>query len=164
MIDSNKRFADLTDEERREAGPAADAVHCFRLISFLGQRFRYLFDRRLREAGLTTQQGFLLTVVRMQNRPTLGQVASAMSTTHQNAKQVASALTRKGMLRIVPDEADARVRRLEATEAGLAAWSERNAEDFAVVAEWFGVLSADEQRALAQLLSRVSRSKGVGRE
>src|SRR5688572_8817506 len=93
---------DLTPEELRAAGPAADAVRCFRLIALVAQRLRYRLDRHLREDGLTTQQGFLLTVVRNRGRPTLGEVAKAMATTHQNAKQVAAALERKGMLTIVP--------------------------------------------------------------
>src|SRR5688572_12971287 len=97
---------DLTPEELKAAGPAADAVRCFRLISLVAQRLRYRLDQRLREDGLTTQQGFLLTIVRSRGQPTLGEAANAMSTTHQNAKQVAAALERKGMVTIVPDEND----------------------------------------------------------
>lgn len=160
MDDSIKPLADLTDEERRAAGPAANAVRCFRLISYTGQRLRYLLDRRLREDGLTTQQGFLLTVVRMRGRPTLGEVAAVMSTTHQSAKQVAVALERKGMLAIVPDDSDARVRRLEATAAGKRGWENRNAEDYAAIAGWFEALSSGEQQALVRLLSRLARTIG----
>ncbi|MDQ6436058.1 winged helix DNA-binding protein [Mesorhizobium sp. LHD-90] len=158
MQDPIKPFADITDEESRAAGSAADAVRCFRLISYTGQRLRYLYDQRLREEGLTSQQGFLLTVVRMRGRPTLGEVAAAMSTTHQNAKQVASALERKGMLKIVSDDRDARVRRLEATEAGQPGWENRNAEDYAAIAGWFAALSGDEQQVLVELLSRLART------
>lgn len=158
MHDSNNPIADLGPEELDAAGDAADAVRCFRLIAYTGQRLRYLIDRRLRDAGLTSQQGFLLTVVRLRGRPTLGEVATAMSTTHQNAKQVALALERKGMLRFVPDETDARVRRLAATEAGERGWKDRNAGDFAAIAGWFAALSRDEQATLVGLLSRLARS------
>ena len=37
----------------------------------------------------------------MRGRPTLGEVAAAMSTTHQNVKQIAVALERKDMVRFV---------------------------------------------------------------
>jgi DNA-binding MarR family transcriptional regulator len=117
---------------------------------------RYLIDRRLAPSGLTSQQGFLLTVVRQRVRPTLGEVAAAMSTSHQNARQVASALERKGMLRIVADDEDARVRRLEPTEAAALGWENRNGGDFAAIADWFGTLSPDEQRQLADLLGRLA--------
>lgn len=158
MNDSIKPFADLTHEERLAAGSAEDAVRCFRLISYSGQRLRYLLDRRLREEKLTSQQGFLLTVVRTLGRPTLGEAARSMSTTHQNAKQVASALERKGMLRIVPDAEDARARRLEPTELGKRGWESRNTEDYAAIADWFSALTPDEQQVLVGLLSRLARS------
>lgn len=158
MDDSIKPFADLTNEERRAAGSAEDAVRCFRLISYTGQRLRYLLDRRLREEKLTSQQGFLLTIVRTRGRPTLGEVAKSMSTTHQNTKQVASALERKGMLKIVPDDGDARVRRLEPTELGKQGWENRNAEDYAAIATWFSSLSLAEQHVLARLLSSLAHS------
>lgn len=158
MSEPIKPLADLTDEERQAAGTNADAVRCFRLIAYTSQRLRHLLDRRLREEGLTSQQGFLLTVVRMSGRPTLGEVARSMSATHQNVKQLAVALERKGMLRIVPDDGDARAKRLEATEAGRRGWQDRNAGDFAAIADWFGALSVREQEELVRLLSRVART------
>jgi DNA-binding MarR family transcriptional regulator len=158
MSDSSNPLDDLTPEERRAAGDARHAVRCFRLILYAGQRLRYLADRRLRDQGLTSQQGFLLTVVRMQGRPTLGDAAAAMSTTHQNVKQIALALERKGMLRFVEDAADARIRRLAPTEAGERGWEDRNAGDFAAIARWFAGLSPDEQERLAGLLARLAGS------
>ena len=158
MSDSSNPLADLTPEELRAAGDGRDAVRCFRLILYLGQRLRYLADRRLRGQGLTSQQGFLLTVVRMRGRPTLGEVAAAMSTTHQNVKQIAVALERKGMVRFVADEGDARIRRLAPTEAGERGWEDRKAGDFAAIADWFAGLSADEQESMAGLLARLAGS------
>lgn len=158
MPDSIKSPVCLTDKERLAAGASADAVDCFRLIAFASQRLRQLMDRRLKEDGLTSQQGFLQTIVRIHGRPTLGQVAAAMSTTHQNAKQVALALERKGMLRIVPDGKDARVKRLETTETGASGWIDRDADDHKAIANWFAALSGDEQRLLMQLLSRLAVS------
>ncbi len=158
MIDRIKTDTGLSREERRIAGEAGNAVRCFRLIAFAAQRMRYLLDLRLREDGLSTQQGFLLTIVRARGRPTLGETAQAMSTTHQNAKQIAAALERKGMLRIVADEEDGRVRRLEATEAGARGWADRDAGDFTAIAEWFGDLTGEEQEQLAVLLSRLAKT------
>lgn len=81
-----------------------------------------------------------------------------MSSTHQNAKQVASALERKGMLKIVPDGDDARVRRLEPTELGKRGWENRNAEDYTAIAEWFSDLTGEEQKMMVRLLSRLAVS------
>jgi DNA-binding MarR family transcriptional regulator len=149
---------ELSDEERHAAGSAEDAVRSFRLLVFTGQRLRYLFDQRLREEGYTSQQGFLLTIVREHGRPTLGEVAGVMSTTHQNAKQIALALERKGMLRITRDGTDGRVRRLEPTAAGASGWKSRNDEDFAAIGAWFSALSGSDQKTLADLLAKLAIS------
>jgi DNA-binding MarR family transcriptional regulator len=158
MNDRIKSETGLSREESRSAGEAGEAVRCFRLIAFVAQRMRYLFDQRLREEGLSTQQGFLLTIVRARGQPTLGETAQAMSTTHQNVKQIAAALERKGMLRIVADKDDRRVRRLEATETGAKGWEDRDADDFAAIGGWFADLSREEQEQLALLLSRLAKS------
>jgi DNA-binding MarR family transcriptional regulator len=154
MNDSIKPGLELNAAEQLLAG--ADAVRCFRLITFVSQRLRYLLDQRLREADLTTQQGFLLTIVGARQRPSLGEVAEVMSTTHQNVKQIAIALERKGMLRIVTDESDGRVRRLEATDNAAKQWGDRNAGDFQALDGWFSSLSRDEQKTLSTLLARLS--------
>jgi DNA-binding MarR family transcriptional regulator len=156
MNDSIKPGYELDDRQRNRAGKAADAVRCFRLIAFVGQRLRYLMDERLRADGLTSQQAVLLTIVGA-GSPTLGDVAKAMSTTHQNVKQIATALERKGMLSIMPDPADARARRLTSTEASRAYWQDRDEEDYAALGGWFAALSPPEQRDLADLLERLAR-------
>jgi DNA-binding MarR family transcriptional regulator len=158
MTEGIKRASLLDAEEEAAAGENADAVRSFRLLTFIGQRFRHFFDQRLRAEKLTTQQGFLLTLVRKLDRPSLGQVAAAMTTTHQNAKQIAVALERKGMLSIVADKQDARMRRLEATPAGRSGWDHRNEEDFAAIGDVFAVLSPKERATLVALLARVARS------
>ena len=145
----------LQDDELSAAGDAADAVRCFRLLTLASQRLRYLFDQRLRDEGLTMQQGFLLTFVREHGRPTLGEVARSMATSHQNAKQVALAVARKGLLEIVDDEDDRRVKRLVATKAGRRGWKNRNAGDFAAIGQWFAGLSATEQRQMASMLIKL---------
>ena len=148
---------DLSPEEQRAAGAAADAVRCFRLIALVAQKLRYRLDQHLREDGLTTQQGFLLTIVRRLGQPTLGEVAKAMATTHQNAKQVAVALERKGMLTIASDETDQRIKRLVATKAGRRGWASRNRDDFATVGGWFEGLTPKQQKELASLLIVLAR-------
>lgn len=150
-----KLAAELAPEEVKVAGNAADAVRCFRLISFASQRLRYLYDQRLRGEGITTQQGVLLTFVRAHGNPTLGEVARSMATTHQNAKQLALAVEKKGLIRIVPDAQDKRVKRLQPTSQGKRGWEHRNADDFAAVGAWFATLTRAEQRALASTMVKL---------
>ena len=152
-----KLSASLEGDELQAAGDAADAVRCFRLISFASQQLRRLYDQRLSDEGITMQQGILLSIVRAHGRPTLGEVARSMATSHQNAKQVALAVARKGFIVIVDDEKDRRAKRLVATKAGQRGWDHRNAEDFAAIGQWFAALSTGERRQLATTLVKLIR-------
>jgi DNA-binding MarR family transcriptional regulator len=152
-----KLSSKLQEDELTVAGNAADAVRCFRLLSFAGQRLRYLFDKHLRDDGLTMQQGVLLSFVRAHGRPTLGETARSMATSHQNAKQVALAVARKGLIEIVDDADDRRSKRLVATKTGQRGWQHRNAEDFAAIGQWFAGLSPGEQKKLAATLIKLIR-------
>ena len=133
----------------------ATRIRTFRLILMLSQRLRTLMDQRLQADGLTTQQAAVITVVDAIGTPSLSQVASALSTTHQNAKQIAVALERKGFLRISQDATDRRVRRLVSTTKSRAYWEKRSPEDYETVLEWFSTLSEAEAETLFELLLRV---------
>jgi DNA-binding MarR family transcriptional regulator len=129
-----------------------------RLIIMLAQELRTLMDQLLREDGLTTQQAALITIVEAIGAPSLSQAAAALGTTHQNAKQIAAALERKGFLRIDADESDRRVRRLTATAKSRAYWKQRSATDYEHVFAWFADLSAREAETLFELLLRVEHT------
>jgi DNA-binding MarR family transcriptional regulator len=147
---------DLSDTELADAGSAADAVACFRMILFCNAHLRRRLDDRLKSENLTSQQGILLTIVRTRDPPTLGEVATAMSTTHQNAKQIALVLERKGMIRFSKDPTDGRIMRLTATKDGLRVWQNRDVGDFAAIGEWFATLSPGEQKKLKALLGQLA--------
>jgi DNA-binding MarR family transcriptional regulator len=133
-------------------------VATFQLILLLAQRMRTLLDQRLRPDGLTTQQAALLTAVdAFAQPPTLSRVAAVLSTSHQNARQIADALERKGMIAYETDPGDARVRRLRTTSTNAEYWARRNAADHQVVGSWFDTLTAAEARTLHALLTRVDR-------
>lgn len=145
----------LTPAERALAGDAAEAVLAMRRLLMAAQRLRYLMDQRLRANGLTTQQAALLTVARDLKGPTLAQAAKVMGSSHQNVKQLVTALERKGMLAYDIDPQDGRVRRLTPTARSDALWADRDAGDFAAVGDWFSSLSRPEVSQLAGLLDRL---------
>ncbi|GLW33495.1 MarR family winged helix-turn-helix transcriptional regulator [Actinoplanes regularis] len=146
-----------------DLGPGSEltpAVRAFRLALVLGRRMQYLMDDRLRADGLTTQQAALLTAVRALGTPALTEAAAALGTTHQNAAQLVAALERKGMLRVEPDPADKRRRRLVPTESGARYWSERDSGDEAAVAEWFAALTPDELDRWCTLTGKILTPPG----
>ena len=94
---SNPPYA-LSASEARSAGSSADAVSIFRMLVYCSSRLRYRFDQRLAEDDLTSQQGILLTVVRTRGQPKLGEVATAMATSHTKCLVAAESCLRKNTL------------------------------------------------------------------
>ena len=153
----------LTDEDAVRLGKdGAMRVRTFRLIVVVAQELRTLMDQLLRADGLTTQQAAMITVVDMLGTPSLSQAATALGTTHQNARQLADALERKGFLQISTDEADARVRRLSTTAKSDSYWRDRSAADQQQVLDWFSDLTPAEAQTLFKLLAKVEhRARAV---
>lgn len=146
----------LPDEDAARLGEdGAVRVRTFRLIVLVAQELRTLMDQLLRGDGLTTQQAAMITVVNRLGTPTLSETAAAFGTTHQNARQLADALERKGFLQINTDQADARVRRLSTTARSKSYWRGRSAADQQQVLEWFGDLTPAEAQTLFELLAKV---------
>lgn len=143
--------------------PAAQAQRIRLLRSLLASagRLRQRLDRALAPAGITSQQAGLLQFIEAQARPpTQGQVAQALGMTHQNVKQIALALERKGFLVIEADAADRRARRLVLTPHHQHFWQARNPGDFVRVEGWTAVLSDAEVGQLVALLQRLRAGLG----
>ena len=134
----------------------ADRVLLFRLVLSISAELRRRLDRRLAADGLTTQQAMLLHVVEAQTSPPrLTQLASMLAMSHQNVKQIAIALERKGFLEISTDPDDSRVRRLHVTSHHRRFWRRRNPADRTSVAEWTRALSASDVAAVLRSLDRL---------
>lgn len=133
----------------------SEAVAAFRLLFTVSARLRARMDRLL--APITTQQAAVLTVIGA-GAPSVSEVAGALSTTHQNVKQVARALERKGFVRIEGDPRDGRVRRLVATEKSARHWAQRDPGDHAQTAAWFDALAPGELTALVATLRKLEAS------
>jgi DNA-binding MarR family transcriptional regulator len=159
----------MDESQRKELGVSRDAeaelgegnakrIRLFRLVLMVAHSMRTRMDEALRGDGLTTQQAALITAVEAMGSPSLTQAAAVLGTTHQNLRQLADALARKGFLRIEQDPADGRVRRLVTTPKSDAYWRRRSPADYVRVYGWFDGLSEDEVAALFELLWRVGEN------
>lgn len=136
--------------------PTAQRVRVFRQVLAAAGMLRYRMDRALAGSGMTTQQAALLQFISAQPQPpTIGQVAAALGMSHQNVKQIALALQRKGLLDIAVDTRDRRARRLQVTPAMHTLWARRDADDFERVRAWTAALDDTEAAQLAGLLQRL---------
>ncbi|HUO75229.1 MAG TPA: MarR family winged helix-turn-helix transcriptional regulator [Solirubrobacteraceae bacterium] len=146
----------LPDHEAAALGDdGATRIRLFRIILLLAQELRTLMDQLLREDRLTTQQAALITIVDTLDQPSMKQAAAGLGTTHQNIKQLASSLARKGFIRFLEDPTDARVRRLATTAKSHSTWQRRSADDQERVLEWFSELSTAEAQTLFELLLKL---------
>lgn len=154
------------DTDLDEATPAQrDRVRLFRLLLGLGAALKTKMDRTFASAGVTTQQAHLLTLARASKEPlSQGELARRMGVSHQNVKQIAVALERKGLLTFQSSPDDARVRRLVPTARSRQLFRRRNARDFEEVAGWFEGLGDREVRGLVDGLVRVASVLGRQRD
>jgi DNA-binding MarR family transcriptional regulator len=141
------------------AAPDAQRVLLFRLLLANAHELRTRMDRLLAESGLTTQQAMVLQFLEGEpTPPTLTQLAARIGTSHQNLKQIASALVRKRLVRIAPDRDDGRVRRLHLTAKHHRLWQDRNPDDFAAVGAWTSALNDSQVRDSVKLLDALHAS------
>lgn len=147
-------------EAARKAGRNAEAVRTFRLVSVLATQLRRLSDARMRGDAMTTRQATLITIAKELGRPSLTEVADVMSTSHQNVKQIALPLVRRGFLQLVADTNDGRVRRLVVTAKSDRFWATRDVDDFAAIGGWFAALTRQELTTVNALLGKLSASLG----
>jgi len=153
-MSAGKQWLNLSLDEVERA--AADRVRAFRMLMMGGTRLRGLLDRALAPSGVTTQQGVLLSWIESQPAPpTITAVAAGVGMTHQNVKQIALALQRKGFLDIEVDANDRRSRRLVLTPHHYRFWRTRNVDDFAAVHAWTAAWSDAEVRQVLRLLRRL---------
>jgi DNA-binding MarR family transcriptional regulator len=134
----------------------ANRIRAFRLLLSEAAQLRGKLDRELAPNGVTSQQGAMLQWIEAQSEPpTIGEAAAGLRMTHQNVKQIALALERKGFVEIAADEHDGRVRRLRLTTHHRRFWKRRNPNDFASIESWTAVWSDEEIAILVALLSRL---------
>ncbi|CAN7162798.1 MarR family transcriptional regulator [Variovorax sp. LjRoot130] len=157
-MELRRQILSLGLEADRDA-EQAERVLLFRLLLANGMELRTRMDRQLSDSGLTTQQAMVLQVLQGQaEAPTLKQLASTLAMSHQNLKQIANVLERKGFLEITTDEQDGRVRRLHLTKQHHRFWKRRNTDDHAEVGQWTAALSLAEVRALVRGLDKLHRA------
>ena len=150
------------EEEEALGADVVVRLKTYRLLVVVANGLRTLTDRLFAEDGLTTQQAALLTVAKAHGAPSFSECATVLATSHQNVKQLALALERKGFLRIVKDREDGRVRRLVATAKNDRYWAARNPSDHEEVLRAFARLSPAEARTLFRLLRKVRASLEQG--
>lgn len=118
----------------------------FAYIFLLAQRLEYISDKLLEKDALTTKQFLLLAITEkaFDHAPSLKEVADALGTTHQNVRQMANQLEKKGYVEVFKDPNDKRVNRLRTTEENKAYWTTRSERQTKEVLDMFKDFSDEE--------------------
>ncbi len=113
-----------------------------------------LLDRAFTPYGVTTKQFLLLITIQslFEAPPTIQETARAMGTSHQNVKQIALNLERRGFLRLTKDGNDARVTRLALTDECRAFGEETNQAGEAFMRDMFQGVEAEDLGGAARTL------------
>ena len=95
-----------------------DTTFVFGALFVTANLMETLLDRAFASYGITSKQWLLLITIQslFQEAPTVSQVASVMGSSHQNVKQVALNLEKRGFLRLEKDKQDGRAIRLLVTD------------------------------------------------
>ncbi len=118
----------------------------FAYIFLLAQRLEYISNKLLEQDSLTTKQFLLLAITEkaFDHEPSLKEVSDALGTTHQNVRQMANQLEKKGFIEVFKDPDDKRVNRLRTTEANKAYWNSRAERQSAEILEMFKEFNDEE--------------------
>lgn len=135
----------------------ADRSEAFGLLFFTANRLEVLIDRLLAEDGLTARQWMLMAVVSRSSGKTvsIGTAASMLSTSHQNIKQMAVLLSRKGFLNMERPPEDARKLCLSMTEKSETYWREREGRDQELLNALFVGFSPEDLKDFSGWMGRL---------
>lgn len=131
------------------------------IIFFLiQQRWAYAINKEFSKDQITIKQWLFLIVLgnAFTYPPSMQEMAKAMSTSHQNVKQIAARLEDKEMLKIERDPANKRILRLKVTEKYYKFWKNRDESDIKSIAKIFDGLTNEEVKNLFEIIAKLDKS------
>jgi DNA-binding MarR family transcriptional regulator len=129
------------------------------VLFLVQQRWSYVIGKELADNEITTKQWLMMIVMShaFRDPPSLQDVAEAMSTTHQNIKQLATRLEDRGFLKIERDPDNKRILRLKVTEKCHEFWKKRTPEDIKTINKHFNGLNNEEMRSLFEIMGKLEK-------
>jgi DNA-binding MarR family transcriptional regulator len=133
------------------------------MVFIIEQRWSYIIEKELEPDGITAKQWLMLVVIGagFKTPPSIQEVADAMSTSHQNVKQVAAGLERRGFMTLERDEKNKRIIRLKVTDKGYELFKKREENDIKAIYSLFENLGDDEMQALFNIMAKMDHRANV---
>ena len=128
-------------------------------IFIIQQRWSYYIGKKLAEDRITTKQWLMMIIIEkaFAHDPSMQEVADALSTTHQNVKQLATRLETRGFMKIEQDPNNRRILRLKTTDESREYWKKRTPEDIKSIIALFEGLDDSEIKSLYKIAVKLER-------
>ncbi len=149
MADSNFKKPERLDMER----------YILVFIFLIQQRWGYIINKKLEKDKITTKQWLMMIIIEnaFDHDPSMQEVADALSTTHQNVKQLAIRLEARGFMKIERDPDNRRILRLRTTEECHSYWEKRAPEDIKSIITLFEGLEDNEIKFLFEIIMKLEK-------
>lgn len=132
-----------------------DIDDVFTKIFLLSLRLENIGNRTLKMDLLTIKQFLLIASIEsFDEPPSIREVANMVSTSHQNVKEIADRLEKRGFIRIEQDEKDKRILRLKTTEKNARYWASRLDEHEDVIFAMFNPFTDREIHTFKVLINK----------
>ncbi|MCC7557999.1 MAG: MarR family transcriptional regulator [Methanobacteriaceae archaeon] len=129
------------------------------VLFLVQQRWGYIINKEFMEDNITTKQWLMLVILgtAFTHDPSMEEMAQAMSTTHQNVKQLATRLENRGLLKIERDPENRRILRLKLTEEHHNFWENRREKDLKAIKSLFNGLNDEEVKNLFEIMYKLEK-------
>ena len=127
------------------------------MVFMIEQRWMYFIEKELEPDGITMKQWLMLIVIGagFKHAPSIQEVADAMSTSHQNVKQIAASMERRGFMTLERDEKNKRIIRLKVTDRCKALFQKRDEHDRKAILSMFENLTDEEIKVLFGIIAKM---------
>jgi MarR family transcriptional regulator for hemolysin len=144
----------MSQSSQRNTGPEDDSYIGY-MLSDVARLIRTIFDRRVRDIGLTRAQWLVLT--RVYRRPGVSQteLADMLEIDRASAGRMIDRMEKNGWVERRADRADRRINRLHLTDEARKVHADMWAIAEATVDDALSPLSASEREQYAELTAKV---------
>lgn len=139
--------------------------HIIVFIFLIQQRWAYIVNKKLEKESITTKQWLMLIILshafpNIDKPPSMQELSEALSTSHQNVKQLAIRLERRRFLKIETDSQNRRISRLKITRECMQFWEKRENENIDSITELFNGFDPIEAKNLFEIMINLENLSG----
>ncbi len=136
-------MSEIPREENETVRNEIDDI--FTKLFLLSRRLEHISNRVLEKDELTIKQFLLIAAIEsFDEAPSISKLAHKMTSSHQNVRELADRLQKRGFVKIERDEQDRRVLRLSTTKKNWDYWESRLAEHERYIYRLFKPFSDEE--------------------